>query len=320
MAMKPISSMSLPRIMLAATAAVSLLSLPAANALQQQAPPSSTPRNIRHSANSLVTSRPLLTTAAATPSPLFRRNHSISFVKRKKRLSNSNLHFSTANGSESPVDAEITAAAAAADASPKPPQRGGLLQSIDNVGLNLKPLAIRAHERSLEYSNAANDKSPTDDGESSANDAKKSQVKSILFSLQSCTLWTLYLFYRAYRGFFVILPAVFREVFRKLEESQVVVDAFGEDDDGFGGIEGGGVDVDANGNGNGKSQEPMRLRTRITISVLSSVLTLSYVISGALRVLGKFIQTFTSTTSVESSLEAAADEVVKNEDKLRKMK
>jgi len=32
--------------------------------------------------------------------------------------------------------------------------------------------------------------------------------------------------------------------------------------------------------------------------------------------LGKFIQTFTNTTSVESSLEAAADEMAENEDKL----
>jgi len=92
----------------------------------------------------------------------------------------------------------------------------------------------------------------------------------------------------------------------------VVVDAFG-DDENENSAEGEG-DVDFT------SKEHMRLRTRITISVLSSVLTLSYVISGGLRVLGKFIRTFTSTTSVESSLEAAADEVVKNEDKLRKMK
>jgi hypothetical protein len=33
---------------------------------------------------------------------------------------------------------------------------------------------------------------------------------------------------------------------------------------------------------------------------------------------GKFIKTFTNTTSFESSLEAAADEMVKNEDTLKK--
>ena len=35
---------------------------------------------------------------------------------------------------------------------------------------------------------------------------------------------------------------------------------------------------------------------------------------------GKFMKTFTSTTSVESSLQAAADEVELNEDKLRRNK
>jgi len=34
--------------------------------------------------------------------------------------------------------------------------------------------------------------------------------------------------------------------------------------------------------------------------------------------IGKFIKTFTNTTSFESSLEAAADEMVENEKKLRK--
>jgi len=33
--------------------------------------------------------------------------------------------------------------------------------------------------------------------------------------------------------------------------------------------------------------KPLRLRTQITISILSSILTMSYVVSGALRVLGK---------------------------------
>ena len=40
----------------------------------------------------------------------------------------------------------------------------------------------------------------------------------------------LYIVYRGYEGFFVILPTVFREVFRQLEESNVAVDAFGEND------------------------------------------------------------------------------------------
>jgi hypothetical protein len=51
------------------------------------------------------------------------------------------------------------------------------------------------------------------------------------------------------------------------------------------------------------------------------MVTFTYVLSGGLRVVGKFIKTFTITTSIESSLEAAADEVVSNENILReKMK
>lgn len=161
------------------------------------------------------------------------------------------------------------------------PSKGGLLQSIDNIGLNLKPLALRAHERSLEYSTANTN---AVNGMSQQQDQKqKSQMKSILYSLQSCTLWMSYLFYRAYRGFFVILPAVFREVFRKLEESRVVVDAFDDDDDKNDEKEyavRGQLEEE-------QVPEPMKLRTRITITVLSSVLTLSYVVAGALRVLGE---------------------------------
>ena len=117
-----------------------------------------------------------------------------------------------------------------------------------------------------------------------------------------------YIIYRGYRGFFVILPAVFREVYRQLEESQVVVDVYGDDE----GEEEKKLGIS---NAEQQQQEPMKLRTRITISILSGLLTASYVVSGAFRVLGAFIKTFTNTTSVESSFEAAADEVVSNEDK-----
>mmetsp|Transcript_31003 Transcript_31003/g.66436 ORF Transcript_31003/g.66436 Transcript_31003/m.66436 type:complete len:311 (-) Transcript_31003:355-1287(-) len=310
--MRPLPSMSFPQVMLAASTAFSVFSLPAANAFQQQllSPLSTSPSSVNLLGELHPAPRPLITTAAAAHS-LFGRKHPVSFVKRKQSsFPDTRFHFSTVKASVTPIDAEITTSATTATEQ-NSSQRGGLLQSIDNIGLNLKPLAIRAHERSLEYSSNNNNIFPTN-GISSEKDVKKSQIKSILFSLQSCTLWTLYLFYRAYRGFFVILPAVFREVFRKLEESQVVVDAFGDDENEN--------SAKVEGDADFTSKEPMRLRTRITISVLSSVLTLSYVISGGLRVLGKFIRTFTSTTSVESSLEAAADEVVKNEDKLRKMK
>jgi len=114
-----------------------------------------------------------------------------------------------------------------------------------------------------------------------------------------------YIIYRGYRGFFVILPAVFKEVYRQLDESSLVIDVYGDDND------------EVQEKSAQQEQEPIRWRTRLTISVLSAMLTFSYVVSGALRVLGSFIKSFTNTLSVESSLEAAADEVAINEDKLR---
>jgi len=60
----------------------------------------------------------------------------------------------------------------------------------------------------------------------------------------------------------------------------------------------------------------VRLRTRIVVSVLSSLVVLSYVVSGAGKVFMKFLKTVTNTSSMKTSFEAAADEVIRNEDKL----
>lgn len=59
-----------------------------------------------------------------------------------------------------------------------------------------------------------------------------------------------------------------------------MIDAYNDDDDD---VVGGGV----GGSNQVEETKPLRWRTRITISILSSILTLSYVVSGALRVLGK---------------------------------
>ena len=72
----------------------------------------------------------------------------------------------------------------------------------------------------------------------------------------------------------MILPAVFKEVYRQLEESDLVMDAYGDEEE----------EEDVGNNGEIKS---LRLRTRITTSVLTSILTLSYVVSGGIRVVGK---------------------------------
>jgi hypothetical protein len=172
------------------------------------------------------------------------------------------------------------------------------LRAVDNFGMKLKPWALSAYQRSLSYSNNAKSINgeegttttpATGGGEEEKQQRMKrtSNFKSILCRIQSNILWVLYILYRGYRGFFVILPAVFREVYAQLNDSDLVVDVYGDEE-----MEEREYAVNKNANApsqNEQVQQPMRLRTRITISILSGILTLSYVVSGALRVLGEFI-------------------------------
>jgi hypothetical protein len=157
------------------------------------------------------------------------------------------------------------------------------LRALDSFGLNLKPWAMSAYRKSLTYAKSETSVNGTDNGSAIV---VAGRVKSVLCKLQANMLWVLYILYRGYRGFFVILPAVFREVYRKLDESDLVVDVYGDEE-----LEEREYAVNENaGGGNSPLQqlrEPMRLRTRITISILSIMLTLSYVVSGGLRVLGE---------------------------------
>lgn len=149
-----------------------------------------------------------------------------------------------------------------------------LLDRVDTFGLSLKPKAVQAQEK-----------------RSTA--TKKSD--QFFYSLQSCGLFTSYICYRAYRGFFVILPAVFREVYRKLENA--VDNPFTEDSI-------------ADGSPN---SEKRSLRTRVTVSVVAGIVTVSYFINGVWRVALKFIRTVIKTSSPSSSFSAAADEMQENE-------
>lgn len=221
-----------------------------------------------------------------------------------QRQRQSKLHYvastSALNLSDA-VDAEITTSTNSSnngddDTATTAPSSTSLLQSIDNFGMKLKPWALSAHAKSRGYKSS----SSGSDGEAtvvngnttSTKNNSRSNFKATFYSLKSNILWIFYILYRGYRGFFVILPAVFREVFRQLEESNLVVDAFDDDSNDDGDSNNNGErEFKVNSNSAGgdlvSQQQPMRLRTRVTITVLSSVLTLSYVVSGALRVLGE---------------------------------
>lgn len=224
------------------------------------------------------------------------------------------LHSSTPSGSNA-MDVEIIPSSSASSTS-----SSSLLRSVDSFGMRLKPWALRAYQKSTRI----NVKSSDNTNNKKSNSQNRNRAKSILLRIEANSLWMLYIFYRGYRGFFVILPTVVREVYRQLEESDLVLDAYGDDDElrktkdeNLHALTADAERHLSQQKQQQQQQQPIRWGTNITISILSTVLTLSYVFSGALRVLGKFIKTFTNTTSVQSSFEAAAEEMVVNEKKLR---
>ena len=277
-----------------------------------------------------------------------KRNCRNDVLRRCWELHSTNGGGDNNNSSSNAVDAEMVTSSTSTS----------FLRAVDSFGMKLKPWALSAYQRSLSYSNNAKSingeegtaTATTGGGDDKQRMKRTSNFKSILCRIQSNILWILYILYRGYRGFFVILPAVFSEVYAQLNDSDLIVDVYGDEE-----MEEKEYAVNANASSSSSSslqkeqmQQPMKLRTRITISILSFILTLSYVVSGALRVLGeyvprvtvilqslihnthiihnhylliivlgKFIKTFTNTASFESSFEAAAEEVIDNENKLR---
>lgn len=129
-------------------------------------------------------------------------------------------------------------------------------------------------------------------------------TEKILLTVKSCSLYSAFILYRAYRGFFVILPAVFQQVYRKMNDS--LNDPFLDDSET---AEVGVVRT--------KTKAPVR--TAIIVSFVSFMVTLSYAITGAYKVLAMFVSTMTRTSKVEPAFEAAADEILTNENKILKM-
>jgi hypothetical protein len=166
-----------------------------------------------------------------------------------------------------------------------------VFRKIDEYGIALKPKAMEAKEKIT---------------------TMKKPSKKFRYRLQACGLFSLFILYRAYRGFFVILPAIFREVYKTMEKT---VDSPFTDD----------VDDPVSVAMNGEKQDvnpktgKLRLRTSVVVSLLAGIVTLSYTVTGALRVLGQFLRTVTKTSSASSSFLAAADEMEANESKIMKL-
>ena len=108
--------------------------------------------------------------------------------------------------------------------------------------------------------------------------------RKLWLGFQACTYFSLFIAYRAYRGMFVLLPAVFKEVYTKMETlDSPFVDEPGETD----------VNPET-----GK----LRWRTRITVSILAAMVTLTYMVGGMANVLAKFVKSLTQTSSPDEFL------------------
>jgi hypothetical protein len=153
-----------------------------------------------------------------------------------------------------------------------------LLTVLNDYGQSLKPKAQKATANAYQ----------TD-----------SKGKKVIYTLQTCVYYLAFIFFRGYRGFFVLLPAVFRQVYARLENA---IDYELDEDDKM----------------LATSSSKAKWSTKITVSLLAGIVTASYVIGGMLRVFGKFIRTMTETSSVRGSFEAAADQVEQNETRIRR--
>jgi len=133
------------------------------------------------------------------------------------------------------------------------------------------------------------------------------RYKKILYAVKSCVYYTLFILYRSYRGFFVLLPATFRQVYQKMEAAMNTGNLSLEE-----------ISFPENGN-DSVSSSSTTWKTKLTVSLLASVVTISYVFGGILKMASKFIRTIAKTSNVSKSFEAAADEVVNFEGRISRV-
>lgn len=147
-----------------------------------------------------------------------------------------------------------------------------LLTLLNEVGEKFKTMAQKSTAKGIE---------------------SKKQSTKILYAAKACLFYTLFIIYRTYRGFFVLLPATVRQVYHQME---VVMNT-------------GNLDMIENDDTDTTTVKENSWRTKITVSLLTSVVTVSYICGGVLKLISKFIRTMLKTSNVTKSFEAAADEM-----------
>jgi len=162
-----------------------------------------------------------------------------------------------------------------------------LLDLVNEIGNNFQGLAKRATTAGYE---------------------SQGQSKKILYAAKACLYYTLFIIYRAYRGFFVLLPLTFRQVYGKMEAAMNTGNLSLEE---VGFNESGGDDTVTNSSS--------KFRTKVTVSILTTVVTISYVIGGILKMGTKFLRTIAKTSDVPKSFGAAADEIMDFEGRIGKV-
>lgn len=187
---------------------------------------------------------------------------------------------------------EPSSSTTGASSAPSPTEKKSVFQKVDDYCVTLKPRAVTAHAQARSMAQSSQ---------------KKNTIQQLGYTVKSCSLFGAFMAWRAYRGFFVILPAVWHQVYLKMEAAVVRNDPFLDDDD------------DTRTTPNNNTGGRVRVRTTVVVSVLSFLVTLSYVLTGATRVLVMFVRTATRTSSLEPAFEAAADELVSNEGKILTM-
>jgi hypothetical protein len=161
----------------------------------------------------------------------------------------------------------------------------GLLELLNDMGQSFKPKAETAVAKGYQS-----------DG----------QGLKVFYATKACVYYMLFIFYRAYRGLFILMPAVFRKVYQKMELAMNANDL---------------TLIDSVETADAPSTTPERVtwRTKLTVGILASVVTTSYVLGAAFRMAKQFAKTITHSRSVPKSFEAAADELVTYEDKVSKI-
>ena len=198
----------------------------------------------------------------------------------------SSLYSSEAGGESK--DEEVTPSAKNEASSDKPQTKKFSLEKLENLGDSFKPKAQAATAKAYQA---------------------ETWTDQLLLTLQICLYYTLFMIYRGYRGFFVLLPAVFRQVYARLETA--VDYELADYDDTTGAVVNGSSSSEEN-----SVPKKTKWRTRITVSILAAVVTVQYVVSGLLRLAWKFVQALVNTKSVPQSFAAASKQVEKNEDML----